>query len=60
MRCERCQIKHDGKYGSGRFCSKKCAYFKDTAFRDALSCKYIGIKRPNLCGSNNPNYGGRY
>ena len=23
--CENCGIEHDGKYGSGRFCSKKCA-----------------------------------
>lgn len=23
--CENCKHKHDGKYGSGRFCSKKCA-----------------------------------
>lgn len=25
MICERCRIEHDGTYGSGRFCSKKCA-----------------------------------
>jgi 5-methylcytosine-specific restriction endonuclease McrA len=23
--CEKCEKKHDGKYGSGRFCSKTCA-----------------------------------
>lgn len=25
MICERCNIEHDGSYGSGRFCSLKCA-----------------------------------
>lgn len=25
MICENCKIKHDGQYGSGRFCSSKCA-----------------------------------
>lgn len=25
MECECCKIKHDGNYGSGRFCSVKCA-----------------------------------
>lgn len=25
MQCENCQVEHDGKYGSGRFCSSKCA-----------------------------------
>ena len=60
MKCIKCQVEHDGTYGSGKFCGKKCAYFKDAAFRDALSRKYTGIKRPNLCGSNNPNYGGKY
>lgn len=25
MKCENCEIEHDGYYGSGRFCSSKCA-----------------------------------
>ena len=25
MKCERCNKEHDGKYGSGRFCSRTCA-----------------------------------
>lgn len=25
MKCERCEKTHDGSFGSGRFCSKKCA-----------------------------------
>ena len=27
--CERCGIKHDGTYGKGRYCSKKCAFTKN-------------------------------
>lgn len=25
MKCESCNVEHNGKYGSGRFCSSKCA-----------------------------------
>lgn len=25
MQCENCEVEHDGEYGSGRFCSSKCA-----------------------------------
>lgn len=25
MKCEKCNIEHDGTYGSGRFCSEHCA-----------------------------------
>jgi len=25
MKCERCNIEHDGSYASGRFCSEKCS-----------------------------------
>ncbi len=25
MKCENCNISHNGEYGSGRFCSKKCS-----------------------------------
>jgi len=25
MKCEKCNCKHDGTYGSGRFCSRSCA-----------------------------------
>lgn len=27
--CERCECIHDGTYGSGRYCSKKCAFTKN-------------------------------
>jgi hypothetical protein len=25
MKCEKCEVEHDGSYGSGRFCTQKCA-----------------------------------
>jgi len=25
MKCQNCNAKHEGNYGSGRFCSNKCA-----------------------------------
>jgi len=25
MKCENCESEHNGDYGSGRFCSSKCA-----------------------------------
>jgi len=27
--CERCKTEHDGSYGTGRYCSKKCAFTKN-------------------------------
>jgi len=27
--CERCGKEHDGVYGTGRYCSKKCAFTKN-------------------------------
>lgn len=24
-KCENCELEHNGEYGSGRFCSNKCA-----------------------------------
>ena len=26
LKCENCGNEHDGSYGTGRFCSKKCRY----------------------------------
>jgi hypothetical protein len=31
MKCERCQVEHSGTYGSGRFCTVKCARSFSTA-----------------------------
>lgn len=60
MKCLRCEIDHDGSYGSGKYCSKKCAYFKDDKFRSNISSKLNGISRPYNKGIKNPNYGGKY
>lgn len=38
MQCERCTQKHDGSYGSGRFCSAKCARaFSTLAVREEIN-----------------------
>lgn len=40
MKCENCQKKHNGSYGSGRFCSQKCA----RAYATKLNRKEINKK----------------
>jgi len=43
-KCERCGNKHDGTYGSGRFCSKSCSQAR-TFLSDLITLdKYIGGK----------------
>lgn len=43
-KCERCNQKHDGFYGSGRFCSQKCARSSatrnDKNYKKKALCKY--------------------
>jgi len=40
MKCENCGNKHDGKYGSGRFCNKECARgFSTKSNREEISKK---------------------
>lgn len=40
MKCENCQIDHDGNYGSGRFCSQKCSRsFSSKANREETNKK---------------------
>lgn len=40
MKCENCQNYHSGNYGSGRFCSKKCARgYSTKAKRDEINQK---------------------
>jgi hypothetical protein len=44
MKCENCEKEHDGTYGSGRFCSKKCARgFSTKAKRKEINEK---IRKP--------------
>ena len=40
MICENCKKEHDGSYGSGRFCSSKCA----RAFSTKIKRKEINEK----------------
>jgi len=56
MICENCKIEHGGKYGSGRFCSSKCARgFSTKAKRSLINEKVrktIKEKHPwikNVC-----------
>lgn len=49
MFCQRCENPHDGKYGSGRFCSAKCArsfstFSKRSEINEKVSNKLTGIK----------------
>ena len=40
MICEKCEKEHDGSYGSGRFCSSKCARsFSTSKCRDEINKK---------------------
>ena len=52
MKCENCKKEHDGTYGSGRFCSSKCARGFSTKekrkeINDKVSEKLKGIKLKN-------------
>lgn len=54
MICENCKQKHNGSYGSGRFCSSKCARgFSTKEKREEINAK-VGqklkiIREPRLC-----------
>lgn len=48
MKCENCKRSHDGKYGSGRFCTKECARgFSTKAKRKEINEK-VGAKIKQL------------
>jgi hypothetical protein len=54
MICENCGIEHNGSYGSGRFCSQKCARGFSTKFNrketsKKVSLKLSGGKQKNKC-----------
>lgn len=44
MICENCQTEHVGSYGSGRFCSSKCARGFSTKEKRSLINKQVSIK----------------
>lgn len=51
MNCENCNGEHDGNYGSGRFCSSKCARgFSTKAKRNEINRKVsIKLKKEAYC-----------
>lgn len=51
MKCEKCDKDHDGKFGSGRFCSKSCSNSRErtTEFREKVSTKLKIIRQPIEC-----------
>lgn len=48
MKCEYCNNEHDGSYGSGRFCSEKCARGSSTVKDNSKETKLAICK---ICGS---------
>jgi hypothetical protein len=54
-KCENCEKEHDGEYGSGRFCSSKCARgFSTKAKRKEINEKVsLSLSKINKCVSCN-------
>jgi hypothetical protein len=50
--CETCNIVHDGIYGSGRFCSSKCARSFSTKDKRTEISKKVSLKLKNSGNSN--------
>lgn len=44
MKCENCEKEHDGKYGSGRFCSATCARGFSTKEKRSLINEKVSLK----------------
>lgn len=61
MKCEACQTEHDGTYGSGRFCSCKCARgFSTRAKRDDINRRVsLKLKGDSRCAWNKGRRGER-
>lgn len=61
--CENCKLLHDGSYGSGRFCSKKCAKgFSTKAKRKEINEKVsrkLKKEKHTFCNSCGIEIGGR-
>jgi hypothetical protein len=54
MKCENCNIKHNGTYGSGRFCSEKCAHSYPWKIKRKEMCKNISLA---MGGTGDPGQG---
>ena len=48
MKCEKCKKEHDGKYGSGRFCSRSCANARCLFNRAEVNAKISKALKGNL------------
>jgi hypothetical protein len=64
MKCEKCLIDHDGKYGSGRFCSSICSRSyssnknkeeKNKKISESLKGKYTGSENSHYKNGNDLN-----
>lgn len=51
MKCENCKSDHDGSYGSGRFCSKKCArgFSTKSKRKEINEMVSLKLKKTHLC-----------
>jgi len=49
MECERCLVQHDGNFGSGRFCSAKCARSFSTRAKRAEISKKVSNTLKGRC-----------
>ncbi len=51
MICEKCKIKHDGNFGSGRFCSRSCAnskiFSKESKIKKSIANKKYYKENPD-------------
>jgi hypothetical protein len=51
MKCENCKNGHNGNYGSGRFCSSKCARgFSTKVKRKEINEKISNSMKNNMIG----------
>lgn len=53
MKCEKCESYHDGSFGSGRFCSRKCACSK-THSKETKQKISNGVKLAHIEGRVSP------
>lgn len=54
MICENCDIEHDGKFGSGRFCCKKCSTsYSSNKNREAKNIKISNSLKGKFTGLDN-------
>ena len=58
LKCDKCETEHDGSYGTGKYCSKKCRYAKSDETKKKMSKPKKDSSKMgkyDKSGSNNPN-----